>query len=79
MPREAVDWLRKRTPDGNVRAQVDTSELFPTTAEHPAGLLFARSTWTAFDRHDSVRVDIVLTREVDGAWYWSGILIHSSR
>lgn len=79
LAREAVEWMRKRTPDGRIRAEVDTSQLVATTADHPAGLMYVRSVWTAFDRHDSVPVDIVLTREVDGFWYWSGILIHTSR
>jgi hypothetical protein len=79
LAREAVEWMRRRTPDGRIRAEVDTSQLHATTSEHPAGLVYARSVWTAFDRLDSVPVDIVLTREVDGSWYWSGILIHTSR
>jgi len=41
--------------------------------------VYARSVWTAFDGHDTVRVDIVLTREIDGLWCWSGFLIHASR
>ena len=75
LPREAVDWLRKRTPDGKIRAVIDASQVLATTADHPAGRSYVRSEWVAFDGKDRVRVDIVLTQDSDGAWYWSGILI----
>lgn len=72
---EAISWIRARTPDGRIRAETRTEPVLRTTPDHPPGTAYVRSVWTAFERKDRVRVDLVLTAASDGLWYWSGILI----
>lgn len=81
---ETIAFLRKRTPDGTIRARVTASSLEPCRGYHPckdfqprSGDMWIRSVWTAFDGKAEQNVHLVLHRDSSGFWYWSAMLLQA--
>jgi hypothetical protein len=81
---EAIQYLRERTPDRRIRADVSESPLLPCREYHPCTIpapsdadRYIRSVWMSFEGIERQNVHLVLKRDSDGVWYWSAALFRA--